>query len=52
MYRHSQRETINETKDLKTFGEKNSEEKTSPQAKRHKPSLLFTSLTILTFITR
>ena len=26
--------------------------KTSPQAKRHKPSLLFTSLTILTFITR
>ena len=25
--------------------------KTSPQAKRHKPSLLFTSLTILTFIT-
>ena len=26
--------------------------KTSPQAKRHKPSLLFTSLTILTFIAR
>ena len=26
--------------------------KTSPQVKRHKPSLLFTSLTILTFITR
>ena len=26
--------------------------KTSPQAKRHKPSLLFTSLTIFTFITR
>ena len=26
--------------------------KTSPQAKRHKPSLLFTSLTILTFVTR
>ena len=26
--------------------------KTSPQAKRHKPSLLFTSWTILTFITR
>ena len=26
--------------------------KTSPQAKRHKTSLLFTSLTILTFITR
>ena len=25
---------------------------TSQQAKRHKPSLLFTSLTILTFITR
>ena len=25
---------------------------TSPQAKRHKPSLLFTSLTSLTFITR
>ena len=29
-----------------------SKKKTSPQAKRHKPSLLFTSLTILTFITR
>ena len=28
------------------------ERKTSLQAKRHKPSLLFTSLTILTFITR
>ena len=27
-------------------------QKTSPQAKRHKPSLLFTSFTILTFITR
>ena len=27
-------------------------DKTSPQAKRHKPSLLFTSLTSLTFITR
>ena len=26
--------------------------KTSPQAKRHKPSLLFTLLTILTFVTR
>ena len=26
--------------------------KTSPQAKRHKPTLLFTSLTILTFTTR
>ena len=25
---------------------------TSPQAKRHKPSLLFTSLTIITFLTR
>ena len=28
------------------------QKKTSPQAKRHKSSLLFTSLTILTFITR
>ena len=28
------------------------QQKTSPQAKRHKPSLLFTSLTIITFITR
>ena len=30
----------------------NQKPKTSPQAKRHKPSLLFTSFTILTFITR
>ena len=30
---------------------RDSDEQTSPQAKRHKPSLLFTSLTILTLLT-
>ena len=34
------------------MGEGGRLKRTSPQAKRHKPSLLFTSLTILTFITR
>jgi len=39
-------------KDKETKRKKDKKTKTSPQAKRHKPSLLFTSLTILTFITR
>ena len=37
-------------KDFQTFRLQIGERKTSPQAKRHKSSLLFTSLTILTFI--
>ena len=42
----------NELPHLPSYGPKVGSIKTSPQAKRHKPSLLFTSLTILTFISR